>query len=411
MSEKERPPENGDEQEEKFAVNQSLLFKEFGNSREFEDAKFFVGNYAEHPDLSKFIKFKNVESNEEQKSSKKGSHREVIFYNNYVFKSPENMDAKSAMEIQENMPDVPIVRYIGAVKDLKTNKEYLIEPKGEQFDELYLASDKSQEKREKFAKMLDEFISGFRNKNKIPYEFTNEDLDNHLLVFTKGDKRILEMTDVLALKEIKSNKEIENISKDYLYHLDVLSKSKPSEEALKEKDLNLIQQEEKFKINMINIKETIHHIMNELTGIYGYIGLLDNPRAEDKAGYVDFLREAIKDIEANKKGLFDKLDFNVTQLIKKGELEDFRNYEKQIISDYDGVLYLTSLAIEGNSRIELLNVIMRLIDIICIDIKQSWNYVKDEYNIKKIDEEEERKIKEQEKATKKSEGSKQAPLV
>ena len=271
MSEFEQSSEKTEELHRSDFIKKYPYLKKLANN-----ANFIGPNYLELNNLD------TIERDTE-KEYKTGTRREVIFYHDFVLKTPENIDAKSAIEIQENMPeDLPIVRYSGIIKNIGDNKEYLIEPKGTQFDKFYLAS-KNKINDEKFEEMLKKFISGFEKEGKIPFEFSSDDLDNHLLVFWQYDKLTLKMTDVNALRDIKDEDKTKDMPQNYLNHLKVLAKSKTLEKT------DLSSEELHNKLYTHNVRVSIHHIKNELVVIYSFMDLLEHSNLTKKDESVNAL--------------------------------------------------------------------------------------------------------------------------
>ena len=193
--------------------------------------------------------------------SKTGSHRKVYTYGNYIIKTPEEgFDIDKTLKFEKEIPDnLPVIKSIIAMKDLKTNKELLVENRGKLFKEFYdLNKDKIP--KEEIMGDLNEFMAKWIKEGVIPYEFEPYDLNKHLLVYTnKEGKRILKMTDVVSVRLYNKQAEesnLKNFPNSYLKRIDI-----------KENEL----------LNLIN-----HDFRNRFAAIQGYLLLLTNQKINDE---------------------------------------------------------------------------------------------------------------------------------
>jgi len=347
-----------------------------GLQSEIKNANFTGENFLEYDDFSQSFYPSAL------KIVPGSSHREVYEYGykNLILKTPEAFDAGLSLEAQGNLsPNLPIVKYTAAIRDRASNKEYLIEPKGEFLFNQFYSDYKNIMSEQDFLMLIDEFAKKFKAANTVPLEFDYTDLDKHLLVFRERGKWILKITDVDATKELSDAKReyLDNLPSKYISHVkmnEILAKFAQTETA--KPDPNIEKQE--------NSKIIIHDIKSVLAAAKMFLQLwsqnkIDQNKLIQMAG-------SICDNMQFREPLLDRLHANIIGLSNREKLEQYNEFEHKLEANYDNLVKIFadfSLDIKAIDT-DKISEAEQLIDKLVENLSESWLYVRNEYNPNKI---------------------------
>jgi len=296
-----------------------------------------VSEVAEIPNIRK-LEFGKQESLQKEETNIPIPHRQEIYeINGLIIKEYEIQDNDEFLNNAEMSKEYPVLGPIAIIKSEK-GKLYILEQKGVNFRAYRELHNGDEKQKENNQKLFNEFMGKWIELKMIPRQFTDHELEKHLMVVVEDDREILKLIDVegvvvasqadIDILEKKKNEYLKNKEKSQeelkteisAYSHDVLNLLTPIKSCLQ----LFLKQPPKEKIDELkfHLDESITKFKNKLEGSKVFLetlGSINTPNKDNKK----FLEYKIS--------LTDKIN----KLVNDLENIDIKNISQDDISQID----------------------------------------------------------------------------